>query len=354
VSKRNSNSPDPARNSNGNPAPAFSDWFYQPHFASLNFHSIAVRLGSYRAEMIYWGMLGQKYWRNYLHTHSFYEICFAFEGRGVFRIAGEDKLIQSGDVFVAKPHEAHEIVSNRKEPLGIYFWAHTLVPTSFPERGPADQAIDLLLDQFISAPRWVCSVGDPVLSVLRLLSSEIAQRGPGYTQMLTALTSKLLLDVARAVAAGAVSCEEPEHKPLSQAESVTQTVIRYLQDNLSRPIQIRDVAAQVHLSERHLSRLFQQITGSSLLDYLTTLRVEAASQMLLDRTRAIKNIAREVGYPDVHYFTTLFRRRTGQTPAVFRESGGTQFLRKIESNRAPPLNLHPPRIARGASTHTHA
>jgi AraC-like DNA-binding protein len=348
LAKRTSNSTDSP--CSGSTAPATSDWTYETGFASLNIHPIAVRLGSYRAEMIYWGMLGQKWWRNYLHTHSFYEICFAFEGRGVFRIAGEDKPIQAGDVFVAKPHEAHEIVSNRKEPLGIYFWAHTLVPTSYPERGPADQAIDLLLDQFISAQRWVCTVGEPGLSVLRLLSLEISQRSPGYTQMLTALTSKLLLDVARAVAAGTVSCEEPEHKPLSQAESVTQTVIRYLNDNLSRPIQIRDVAAQVHLSERHLSRLFQQITGSSLLDYLTTLRVEAASQLLLDRTRAIKNIAREVGYPDVHYFTTLFRRRTGQTPAVFRESGGTQFLRKIEPNRDLPPAVHSPDGHRGNST----
>jgi len=104
-------------------------------------------------------------------------------------------------------------------------------------------------------------------------------------------------------------------------------VVRYLHDNLSRPIQIRDVAAQVHLSERHLSRLFQQVTGESLLEYLTMLRVQAASQLLLDRQLAIKNVARDVGYPDVHYFTTLFRRRTGMTPAVFRETGGTKSLR---------------------------
>ena len=118
---------------------------------------------------------------------------------------------------------------------------------------------------------------------------------------------------------------------------------------LARPIQIRDVAAQVHLSERHLSRLFQQVTGSSLLDYLTTLRVQAASQLLLDRTLAIKNIAREVGYPDVHYFTTLFRRRTGQTPAVFREAGGTQFLRKPESNRDNATTPHTSWIPRSNS-----
>jgi AraC family L-rhamnose operon transcriptional activator RhaR len=277
--------------------------------------------------MLYWGMLGQKWWRNYLHTHSFYEICYAFEGRGVFRIDDMDRPIEAGDVFIAKPHEPHEIVSNRKDPLGIYFWAHTLIPTSHPERGASDQAIDSLLDQFISSRRWTCRVGASMLSVLRLLCDEMAQKSPGYTQAISALTAKLLLDASRAVVDG-VSCEQPEQRMRTGAESITQTVVRYLHDNLSRPIQIRDVAAQVHLSERHVSRLFQQVTGSSLLDYLTKLRIEAASQLLLDRTRQIKDVSRQVGYPDVHYFTTLFRRRTGRTPATFRDAGGTHFLGK--------------------------
>ena len=50
-----------------------------------------------------------------------------------------------------------------------------------------------------------------------------------------------------------------------------------------------------------------------------------------------------------YFFATLFRRRTGQTPAVFRETGGTQFLRKIEPDRALPASVHSPGIQRGNS-----
>ena len=304
----------------------------RPRFAELNYLPVSLRLGSYRADMIYWGTLGQKYWRNYLHTHSFYEICYAFEGQGVFRINDQDFSVQAGDVFVARPHEPHEIVSNRKHPLGIYFWAHTLTATADAHRGPADAAVDAVLEQFRSASRWTCAIGSGMGATLELLCDEIAARQPGFTQCIEGLTRKLLLDAARGMADGVVCGEATESRVQSGAESITQTVIRYLQDNLSRPIQIRDVAAQVHLSERHLSRLFQQVTGSSLLDYLTNLRVDAARQLLMDRQHAIKNVAREVGYPDVHYFTTLFRRRTGQTPAAFRAAGGTQFLGNLSDN----------------------
>ena len=114
-------------------------------------------------------------------------------------------------------------------------------------------------------------------------------------------------------------------------KSVVQTASRYLRDNYPRPIEVRDVAAQVHLSERHLSRLFVQQTGKSILEFLTDLRIEAASQLLLDGSLPIKQIARSVGYPDQHYFTTIFGKKVGLTPGVFRRRRGTRF--RDESRR---------------------
>ncbi|HLL90043.1 MAG TPA: helix-turn-helix transcriptional regulator [Tepidisphaeraceae bacterium] len=106
-----------------------------------------------------------------------------------------------------------------------------------------------------------------------------------------------------------------------------QTAVTYLRDNLARPIGVRDIAAQVNLSERHLARTFRAATGRSVLDYLTGLRVDAAAQMLLaDVERPVKQIAATVGYPDVRYFTTLFGRHTGTTPAAYRAAGGTRHF----------------------------
>src|SRR5205823_14705164 len=85
-------------------------------------------------------------------------------------------------------------------------------------------------------------------------------------------------------------------------------------------------AAQVQLSQRQLSRLFHGATRTSIIAYLTNLRMETACQLLLDKDLPIKQVARAVGYPNTHYFTTIFGRRIGATPAVFRQGGGTKFL----------------------------
>ena len=293
---------------------------------------MSIRLASSRADLLYWGVLGERWWRNYLHAHSFFEICYAFAGRGTFRILGKDHEVKAGDLFVARPGETHEIVSSRTKPLGIYFWAFTLVrqqhPTA-PATAPTsemDRPVDALLDALATSKQFIAR--PPVATVqrtLELINEEIASKRPGFTQSIHALAIKLLLDTARSVSDGDVASEELEAPVRSTVQAVVRTATRYLRDNLARPIEVRDVAAQVHLSARHLSRLFHKETGTTILEYLTNLRVETAGQLLLDRELSIKQVARAVGYPDPHYFTTLFGRRTGMTPAVFRSKGGTRF-----------------------------
>jgi AraC-like DNA-binding protein len=176
------------------------------------------------------------------------------------------------------------------------------------------------------ATRRVSPMSSSIEPTLNMLTEEVTRYAAGYSMAIDALALKLLLETARCVTDGTVTAETLEPPPHSESEAITKTAIRYLRDNFSRQIEVRDVAAQVHLSERHLSRLFHEIAGVTVLEYLTNLRIEMASQLLLDKEIPIKQVARSVGYPDAHYFTTLFGKRTGMTPAVFRNSGGTRFL----------------------------
>ena len=299
-------------------------------FSELNQLRFSVALGSYTCDILGWGCLGERWWRNYLHRHSFYEICCAFAGAGVFRINGVDYAVQTGDVFVAKPTELHEIVSSEAEPLGICFWSYTLLPHVVRATHAIDdemQQLDQLLHGFVRSTCWVSQRNSPsLLSTCQLLADEIATRAPGYRQNVEGLTAKLIIDTARAVV-------PPLPKLRSDLLEVDQTphqqtlklIIQYLRDNYTRSITIRDIAAQVHLSERHVSRLFQQSVGRTIKDYVMTLRMDTASKYLLGNDRPIKEVGEAVGIPDVQHFTTVFKRHTGLTPATFRRQRGTRF-----------------------------
>jgi len=293
-------------------------------FSDLNDLAIHFTIGAHAVQVVYWGFIPPEWWRNYLHVHSFFEVCYAFAGRGTFRIDESDYTVTAGDVFIAPPRLAHEIIASTDDPLGIYFWAYSLTEVTPARDEPSD--LGTLLRDFIRSTRYVSARAPSMQTLLDLLTAEIIDPVPGIVQSVQGLVSKLVIDTARAGVdvAGMVPIAASAGK--SAAERTTQTILRYLHDNYARPLTLRDAAAQVHLSERHTNRLFKKQTGQSIADYLAAHRLKTASALLLDPTCSIKAVARLSGYPDVRYFTTVFRRHTGLTPAKYRKQHGTQFL----------------------------
>jgi transcriptional regulator GlxA family with amidase domain len=86
------------------------------------------------------------------------------------------------------------------------------------------------------------------------------------------------------------------------------------------------VAAMVRLSglaERTFKRRFHTATGMAPLEYVHTLRLEEAKQMLEAGDQPIEAIANEVGYEDAGYFSRLFRNKVNLTPAQYRKRFGS-------------------------------
>lgn len=102
------------------------------------------------------------------------------------------------------------------------------------------------------------------------------------------------------------------------------------------------VAAMVRLSglpERSFKRRFQQATGMAPLEYVHTLRLEEAKQMLESGDAPVEAIANEVGYEDAGFFSRLFKRQVTLTPAQYRRRFGAmrRALRSAGATGAGPV-----------------
>ncbi len=292
----------------------------------------AFRLGRVGVEMLGGGFYEPCYWRNYLHRHSFYEICYAYRGQGVFRMEGAELPVAEGDIFVAKPGEVHEIISARRNAMGIYFWSFALnFPSRETERGhrptEAEAATTALLERFAASRVWVSRRTESLPATLELLTAETIRGEAGLPEAVSGLLGKLILDTARSVtdAQPAPAGEAPARTP---AEAQVRQALRFLRDNYARPITSVDVAAQLHLSRRQLSRLFRSCRGQTVQECLVEIRLETARRLLLDPAQSIKQVALACGYADYRHFLTLFRQHVGATPAAFRRGRGTVSLVK--------------------------
>lgn len=90
-------------------------------------------------------------------------------------------------------------------------------------------------------------------------------------------------------------------------------------DNYALPAPVAAMADRVGLTERSLLRRFRKATGQSPVDYIQTLRIEEAKQMLETTDMPIEDIAAEVGYTETSSFRNAFRRYVGIPASTYRK-----------------------------------
>lgn len=97
----------------------------------------------------------------------------------------------------------------------------------------------------------------------------------------------------------------------------------WLQENYARKdISLETLASNLGMSNRNFARRFKAATGESPLNYLHALRVAVAKQHLEAGRPGIADIADRVGYTDILFFRTLFKRHTGLSPIEYRKRFG--------------------------------
>ena len=92
----------------------------------------------------------------------------------------------------------------------------------------------------------------------------------------------------------------------------------YLKANYARDITLVDAANHVFLSPSYFCRLFKQYVGKTFKDYLTRLRLAEAKRLMLQPGLSIKDIAKNVGYPDARYFSYVFKKHEGLSPSNYQ------------------------------------
>ena len=101
---------------------------------------------------------------------------------------------------------------------------------------------------------------------------------------------------------------------------VVDSIKRYIEDNYAdEDLSLNSMASHVNFSPNHLSMVFSQQTGNTLIKYLTDYRMNKAKELLKLTNKKSSEISIMVGYKDPHYFSYLFKKTQGVTPTQFRE-----------------------------------
>lgn len=253
------------------------------------------------------------------HYHEFHEFVLIHRGHAVHCINGRETGAYPGEVFLIKPGMRHHFQDADGLTLtNLMFIGWRLTELLEELREMPGFAALFLLDATDEPgqddlSRVVLNADEQSVAreITDRMLAESKRKAPGYKSALRGMLTELMVLLARARLSAGNVCSEPAHRIAVLVSALTE---RFFEDwPLAR------MAEVAGCSVPSLSRHFRAQMRTSPTEYLISLRLSRARQLLLNTDLSVTNIADQTGFADPNYFTRQFRSRTGITPRQYRQ-----------------------------------
>ena len=256
-----------------------------------------------------------------IHIHPECELNFIENAKGAQRIVGDsiEEIDEEELVLVTNPHLEHawkdyRNVSKNIHEITIEFHPVLLTVTFLNK----NQMISIR-QLFRHAERGVAFSRESIAKVRPLLKTLTCENDSFYSLIkLLIILHELSIDKGmRELSTGQFAANVMHQH--SSDESLGR-VMDYLSRHYSEVIRLSEVAEMVNMSESSFCRFFKQHTSKSFIDFLTDIRLGAASRALIDSSLSIAEIGYDCGFNNLSNFNRIFKKKKGVTPSEFRDN----------------------------------
>ncbi|WP_179031225.1 helix-turn-helix transcriptional regulator [Paenibacillus kribbensis] len=120
------------------------------------------------------------------------------------------------------------------------------------------------------------------------------------------------------------------NSPVSPQGNVSfNKIIEWTRIHAEEPLTVTDIARKFNYNKDYISRLFKQNTGMRPLEFIHSIRINKAKELISRTDMSIRQVAEEAGYTDEKYFMRLFKKRVHMTPSQYRNAYHKTFMNNV-------------------------
>ena len=231
-----------------------------------------------------------------VNTRKDYYMLYLVDGKMYIEFDNFKGNIFAGDLLIIKPGTRYTHYNAKGSGLN-YLWVH------FTGRN----AEKLIKDAHIPI-NCICSVKQSrdVIEYWKKMFNEFIIHDEHFNNM----TSSILIEM--------LTCFSRQINNAAKTRLFKSIV--YIHENYNNKLSIKDLASMENLSESYYRSIFLRTFGESPVEYITSLRITAAVNLLETTNKKLAEIAELVGYSDVYYFGKQFKKKLGQSPGSYRRN----------------------------------
>jgi AraC family L-rhamnose operon transcriptional activator RhaR/AraC family L-rhamnose operon regulatory protein RhaS len=256
-----------------------------------------------------------------LHQHDFSELVIAINGQATHVIENKEYLLKSGDIFVIKGNTSHGYFN--PDNFEIYNIAYKrdflLSQAKELKKIPGFQAL-FILEPFFRANQQFQTMFhlddlSYTLNLNKMMLNAYKNNTDGLKYVITTYFKSLLMYLADKYIESSYLNKNDNSNLIDIANTIS-----YMENNYTKPINLKELAEKASLSPRHFSRIFNENYQTSPIDYLIHLRIKHACSLLKKTDMNITNIAIKSGFNDGNYFSRQFKKIMAVSPRKYREN----------------------------------
>ncbi|MCI3923099.1 AraC family transcriptional regulator [Paenibacillus sp. TRM 82003] len=256
-----------------------------------------------------------------LHWHDELEFLIMVEGEAVFRVDAADYTVRAGEAIFVNSGELHSGVVAGAEP--VTFCAVVFHSALFGD-GVHDKVYERyifpLVDKTYVVPSHLTPATDACRDILSLLG-QLFEANESEAPMRELTTKGLLhLCVSKLLLAGGGARREGKADAGGEKLERLKRVIARIEERYEESISLGELAEVAQMSESYFCRYFKRITTKTPVEYINDYRIGRAAALLRQSNRKVMDIALDVGFSNLNYFNTVFKKRFGCTPSSFRRT----------------------------------
>lgn len=241
-----------------------------------------------------------EHFNNKLHKHTFYELHFVLEGKGIVVNNNlKEYTVHSGEAIIIPQGSPHAFKYKDEKPKRFSI-AFTLPEDMTPTKFFADFIIMKLHNGIIEKLNTIFVNADKntVLS-LYVIKNRICEI---LCEILDLEEHRDMLVI-------------PE---LNRANLYLDKSKKYINDNLNIILTCKDIADYCHINEIYLNRLFKKHTGETLHKYIQRKKIDYSIELLKNKDLSLSTIGTMLGFQNEYYFNTYFKKAVGLPPGAYR------------------------------------
>lgn len=274
-----------------------------------------------------------KYFQATGEKHDFWEFVYVDKGEvAIITDLGSYHLNQ-GDMIFYSPnefHTGHAINGTAPNLIIMSFVCHSPAIDFFRGRVlHLEQSEQDILYHLISEGKEAFEppVGHPKMMIPNRKEGALF----GSEQMIKNMLEMLLIRLIRKGSAG-TDKKRPESVLLAtRNEDLFERIALYLKDNVRNNLSFEQICSEFAVGSTILKNLFKSRTNSGVMEYYSKLKLEYAKRQIREKMYSITEIADQLGYSSVHYFSKHFKKATGFAPTEYARMIASKTSRK----RAP-------------------